>query len=218
MILYAYGAGRFGKEVMDLGRRVNATTQQWSAIKYLDDHLPHTHKYGAEVVRLESILAAGALAESEFIISAGEPEVRKKMLARLTDLGARLAVLIDRSSLVVESAVIEPGVLISPFCVISSDAVLEQNVAVNISTLVGHDVRVGRNSVLSSMVNIGGGCTIGENTYVGMGSLIKEDVKIGANSIIGMGSVVFHNIPDGVIALGNPARPMRPNTEKKIFK
>jgi acetyltransferase-like isoleucine patch superfamily enzyme len=33
-----------------------------------------------------------------------------------------------------------------------------------------------------------------------------------------MGSVVYNDIPDQMIALGNPARPMRRNDEKKVFK
>ena len=68
------------------------------------------------------------------------------------------------------------------------------------------------------MVNLGGSCAVGNASYIGMGALIKERVKIGSNTIIGMGSVVFNDIPDNVIALGNPARVMRPNTDQKVFK
>ena len=68
------------------------------------------------------------------------------------------------------------------------------------------------------MVNIGGKCRIGKRSYIGMGTLIKEGVTIGDDVIVGMGSVVYSDIPDNMIALGNPARPMRPNTDKKVFK
>jgi len=43
------------------------------------------------------------------------------------------------------------------------------------------------------------------------------EVKIGDSSIIGMGSVVYKDIPDEVIALGNPARVARKNEDKKVF-
>jgi acetyltransferase-like isoleucine patch superfamily enzyme len=33
-----------------------------------------------------------------------------------------------------------------------------------------------------------------------------------------MGSVVYSDIPDNVIALGNPARAARPNADKRVFK
>jgi acetyltransferase-like isoleucine patch superfamily enzyme len=68
------------------------------------------------------------------------------------------------------------------------------------------------------MVNLGGECIVGDNSYIGMGALIKEGIKIGSNTIVGMGSVVYSDIPDGVIALGNPARVARPNLDQKVFK
>jgi maltose O-acetyltransferase len=35
-------------------------------------------------------------------------------------------------------------------------------------------------------------------------------VTIGANSVVGAGSVVTRDIPAGVVAVGNPARVLRP--------
>jgi acetyltransferase-like isoleucine patch superfamily enzyme len=51
-----------------------------------------------------------------------------------------------------------------------------------------------------------------------MGAMIKEGLIVGDDVILGMGSVLHNNLVDDVIALGNPARPMRKNTEKKVFK
>lgn len=47
---------------------------------------------------------------------------------------------------------------------------------------------------------------IGNNVWIGGGSIICPGVKIGDNAIIGAGSVVTKNIPDNVIAVGNPCR------------
>ena len=89
---------------------------------------------------------------------------------------------------------------------------------VNASSVIGHDIRVGNNTVISSHVDVGGACIIGENSYVGMGSMIKEKLSIGSNVIVGISSAVHRNIPDGVIAMGNPARPLRRNDDNKVFK
>ena len=50
-----------------------------------------------------------------------------------------------------------------------------------------------------------------------MGALVKQGVSIGESSVVGMGSVVYNDVPEGMIALGNPARVVRRNEHKKIF-
>ena len=50
-----------------------------------------------------------------------------------------------------------------------------------------------------------------------MGAQVKQLLTIGKSSIVGMGSVVQRDIPDEVIVLGNPARVLKRNEEKKVF-
>ncbi|MDH6182203.1 maltose O-acetyltransferase [Microbacteriaceae bacterium SG_E_30_P1] len=52
--------------------------------------------------------------------------------------------------------------------------------------------------------------TIGNNVWLGGSVTITPGVTIGDNSIIGAGSVVTRDIPAGVVAVGNPCRPVRP--------
>ena len=54
---------------------------------------------------------------------------------------------------------------------------------------------------------------IGSDVWVGGGAIICPDVKIGSKSVIGAGSVVTGDIPDGVLAAGNPCRVIREITE-----
>ncbi|MFC7680226.1 sugar O-acetyltransferase [Paenibacillus sp. GCM10028914] len=56
--------------------------------------------------------------------------------------------------------------------------------------------------------------TIGNNVWIGGGVTILPGVSIGDNTVIGAGSVVTKNIPDGVIAVGNPCRVVREITEE----
>lgn len=48
--------------------------------------------------------------------------------------------------------------------------------------------------------------TIGDNVFVGAGTIVLPGVSIGSNVVIGAGSVVSHDIPDGSVAMGNPAK------------
>ena len=47
---------------------------------------------------------------------------------------------------------------------------------------------------------------IGELSFFGIGAIIIQGIKIGKNVAIGAGSVAIKNIPDNVIAVGNPAK------------
>lgn len=60
---------------------------------------------------------------------------------------------------------------------------------------------------------------IGENCWIGAGVIIVPGVKIGENSVIGAGSIVTKNIPDNVVAAGNPCKVLREVSEddKKYF-
>ena len=55
---------------------------------------------------------------------------------------------------------------------------------------------------------------IGNNVWIGGRAFIMPGVTIGDNSVIGAGSVVTKDIPANVIAVGTPARVLRPITEE----
>ena len=55
--------------------------------------------------------------------------------------------------------------------------------------------------------------TIGDNVWIGGNTVICPGVHIGDNVVIGAGSVVTKDIPDMVIAAGNPCKVIRKITE-----
>ena len=56
--------------------------------------------------------------------------------------------------------------------------------------------------------------TIGDNVWIGAGAIILPGVNIGSNTVIGAGAVVTKDIPDGVVAAGNPCRIIKEITEE----
>lgn len=56
--------------------------------------------------------------------------------------------------------------------------------------------------------------TIGDNVWIGGNTVIVPGVHIGSNTVIGAGSVVTKDIPDWVVAAGNPCRVIRKITEE----
>lgn len=58
--------------------------------------------------------------------------------------------------------------------------------------------------------------TVGDNVWFGGNVVVLPGVTIGNNSVIGAGSVVTKNIPDNVIAVGNPCRVIRDITQENL--
>lgn len=69
-------------------------------------------------------------------------------------------------------------------------------------------------AVRNSGLEFGKSITIGDNVWVGGNTIINPGVRIGCNTVIGSGSVVTKDIPDNVIAAGNPCRVIRKITEQ----
>jgi maltose O-acetyltransferase len=51
--------------------------------------------------------------------------------------------------------------------------------------------------------------TIGDNAWLGGGVIVCPGVTIGRDAVVGAGAVVTRDLPDGVLAVGNPARVIR---------
>jgi acetyltransferase-like isoleucine patch superfamily enzyme len=51
-----------------------------------------------------------------------------------------------------------------------------------------------------------GGIVLGDEAWLGVGVIILDGVRIGAGAVVGAGSVVVHDVPDGAVAQGVPAR------------
>jgi maltose O-acetyltransferase len=54
---------------------------------------------------------------------------------------------------------------------------------------------------------------IGSDVWVGGGAIILPGVRIGSRAVIGAGSVVTRDVPEGVVAAGNPCRVIREITD-----
>ncbi len=50
---------------------------------------------------------------------------------------------------------------------------------------------------------------IGQNCWIGAGAVILPGITIGDNVVVGAGSVVTKDLPDNVVAVGNPCRILR---------
>jgi acetyltransferase-like isoleucine patch superfamily enzyme len=61
----------------------------------------------------------------------------------------------------------------------------------------------------SQPVQSKGPIIVGDEAWLGVGVIVLSGVRIGQGAVIGAGAVVTHDIPDGAIASGVPARVVR---------
>lgn len=104
---------------------------------------------------------------------------------------------------------IEPGVIINPGVVIAPYTTLAHFVYLNRHCSIGHHSQLGAFVSVNPGAIINGKCQIGAHTVIGAGAVINDGISIGSHSIIGSGAVVVKNLPDYVVAVGNPARILR---------
>ncbi len=84
-------------------------------------------------------------------------------------------------------------------------------------TDAGIKLTLGRNVSIGHMVMLHG-CSIGDGSLVGINSVILNHAAIGKHSLIGAGSLIAEgkSIPDGVLALGSPAKVVRDLSQAEI--
>ena len=219
-VLFIYGSGGMGKEIVDLATRINNISgrETWGSIFFIDDYRTEDFFYNINVLNFENAILLNNSTNAECIIAVGEPRTRRKLFNKCKEGNLRMANLIDPSAIVSSSAIFGTGIIACSNAFVSSECIIGDNVLLQPNSSIGHDTIIGRNSVISTFASIAGECKIGEGTFIGMVTSVKEKISIGNESIIGMGSAVFKDIPDGMIALGNPARIVKQNENLCVFK
>ena len=116
---------------------------------------------------------------------------------------------IDAFVYIEENVVIGDRVKIRAFTFIPSGVTIEDDVFIGPHVTFTNDKypRINREWKLLKT-------TIKQGSSIGAGSVILP-VTVGNNSLIGAGSVVTKDIPDNVLALGNPAKVIRRLTRHK---
>lgn len=150
-----------------------------------------------------------------FVFAVSGPKNKKAIFTYFYELAnidiPRYISLIDPSVSIARSSLIQPGCVIESLVSISSQTEIGFGTDIKRGAQVGHHNRIGKFCDINPGAVLCGNVTLGKQTSVGAGAVIKDRVTIGENTVIGMGSVVTKDIPDGVIAFGNPCKVVREN-------
>lgn len=114
------------------------------------------------------------------------------------------------------SARFRNGLISEPLSVISSQVTIGFGVSIKRSVSVGHHVQIEDFAELNPGVTISSNVKVCKGAIIGSGAVLKDGITIGANTVIGMGSVVTKDIPDGVVAFGNPCKVVKENQKPHV--
>lgn len=219
MKLVICGEGGLGHEVLDLALQIqNESNENYEEILFLDDNDAKKGYMGYRTLPSWEIYKNYSCTDTKFVMAIGEPLNRIKLIKEVKDHGYEFATLIHPTASIGLNAKIAAGTVVQRGVLVSCDCTIGENCFLQAYSTVGHDTVMGDNCTISTNVAISGGVTIGDNTYLAVGTSVIQGAKIGSNSVLGMGSVVLRDIPDNVIAMGNPARPMKNKDSERVFK
>ncbi|MDY6207029.1 MAG: acetyltransferase [Prevotella sp.] len=187
-----YGASGHAKVIIDILKAAGIGVG-----KLIDDNFL--------VKELNGIPVSHDVEENEpVIISIGNNSVRKKIATQYNHLEFGKAV--HPSAIISPSVAIGEGTVVMQGAILQADSQIGKHCIINTGASVDHECIIEDYTHISPHATVCGNSHIGEGTWIGAGATVIQSVNIGKWSVIGAGSVVIEDIPDGVIAVGNPCR------------
>lgn len=183
---------------------------EYQIVGFLDSITPqrrHTAFCGAQILGgeelLDELLQQGV---NHMILGFGNCSARLRLADRVKLKGFQLVSAIHPDATIAKDASIKQGVVVAAGAVINSGCAIGENVIINTSSSVDHECIIGDGAHICPGVHLAGNVTVGRGSWVGIGTCVIDRITIGSASLIGAGSVVVNDIPDNVVAYGNPAK------------
>jgi len=141
--------------------------------------------------------------------STGESNLRRNLFAKAQHLGFVVIACIHPSAVISPSAIFGEGPNVMAGAVVNSATRIGANVIVNTGAIIEHDCLLGDHSHVAPGARLGSAVTVGEGAHIGIGATVRQCIRIGRNSIVGAGAAVVSDVPDDIVVVGVPARPLR---------
>ena len=203
------GAGGHGREVLDV-LEAGAADGRYLApfLGFLDDGYPDP-----DPLRRRNVSHLGPVGilkslSAQYILGIGDGRARRSLDEVCTRWGREPAEAIHPSASFGANNEWGPGLVVCSHSCITTNVRLGRHVHVNVHATVSHDCVVGDYVTIGPGSNISGNVILGDGVLVGVGATIVQGVTIGNGTIVGAGAVVISDLPEGVTAVGVPARPI----------
>ncbi len=124
--------------------------------------------------------------------------------------------IVHNTSALSSTATFGHGVHINSLVSVAAHSHIGNFVSINRNASIGHHTQLGSFVTVNPGAHVAGFVEIGEKTLIGMGANIGDGVRIGKNAIIGAGTLVRKDIPDNVMAFGNPCKIVKKNETQSL--
>lgn len=200
------GAGGHGQVVADILLRLKDLGKLIDPVGYLDDDeaLDGTHLLGLQV--FGKVAHGNAIPHDAVIIAIGDNRARQRWYKKLSDQGENFVVAHHPGSIIAPDVGVGSGSMICAGAIVSTGAQVGSNVILNTGCSVDHHCRIGNHAHVAPGARLGGDVVIADGALVGIGAIVLPGCSVGAWSQVSAGAVVNRDIPEGVTAVGAPAR------------
>ncbi len=204
------GAGGFGREVKMLIDQINLKERKYEFLGFYDDGFENGTTINNNQVLGSIEDLANSSQELNVVVAIGSPEIKRKIVEKLSRSSINFPSLIHPSVLIGDEFVsIGNGCIICAGTIITCNIEIKDFVILNLMCTVGHDTVINSFASFMPSVNISGEVVIHEEVYVGTGAKIINQLEIGKQTIVGAGAVVSKTLPEKCTAVGIPAKPIK---------
>lgn len=151
----------------------------------------------------------GAHDEVQYITAFGSNSVRRDVVRRIDAMripNLRPFSLLHPTSWCGTDVAVGAGTLLAPGTLATTRTRIGAHCILNVKASVSHDCVIEDYCNVNPAATLCGDVHLGVGAYIGAGAVVIEKRRIGAWSVVGAGSVVTRDLPEGVTAVGVPAR------------
>jgi len=185
-----------------------ALSAGWDDVAFFDERYPAMSLTGMwPVVGSVADLLQRVDEFAGVVVGIGNGCDRLRWQEKLAAAGAVFATVVHERAWVSPRASLGEGSVVVAGAVINIGAAIGAASIINTGATVDHDCILGRAVHVAPGAHLSGDVQVGDLSWIGVGAAVRQGIVIGAGVIVGAGAVVVTNLPDGVTAVGCPAKP-----------